>query len=209
MIPDNPNIYTIDKYNISLVSPYQFPDDKTPKTELESYEMGGIALQDPSEGLKYQPWYGYWNPTDETVYLCPNITGTPIPIFTEPDVVEFAFTFDQNMRWSAVTRHEDNTVNHRWYDTSVANYVITPYTDMKSVAITLDDKRDLQIQSGVTDIIFTYLDLTGGVHWRVQRDRFLIQYTHTDSVPPRCYITHFGMNSKQRLQWRFELRGFT
>lgn len=204
MIPDNPNLLDIGPAERHLIGPFLFPDNLSPGSPLESYEMGGIAIQDPSQGLQVQPWYGYWDPEDETVYLCPNITGTPIALFTESDVVAFGFTFDQNMRWSTITLSSEGHLKHKWYDAAVANYVTSDYPDVSSAAVSLDDKRDLQIQAGVSDIILTYVDLVGGIHWRIQRDRFLALYTHTKTVPIDYRISHFGMNERNRLQWRFE-----
>lgn len=207
MIPDNPNIITIDKNNKSLLTSFKFPNNLARITELEDYEMGGIAIQNPAQGLEVQAWYGYWNSEDKTAYLTPLSENQPTPIFTEDDVVEFSFTFDQNMRWSTATRHSDNTVWHRWYDTAVANYVTTVYSNINSVALSLDDKRDLQIQAGAPDIILTYIDMTGNIHWRIQRDRFLTEYTHVDSLNGSKYrITNFGMSNYNRLQWRIKAR---
>lgn len=214
MIPSNPNIYLITDTNRFIRTRFQYPDNISTLDELTDYEYGGIALQDPSKGLQYQAWKGYWDPVDSTAYLQPYIpeaapdpAPTPIPIFTEPNVVEFSFTFDQNMRWSAVTRAANNTVKFRWYDSAAEAYVVTPYTGMRSVKLCHDDKRDTQVALGSSDMIFTYLTTTGAVCWRIQRDRFLVQYTKAGfTASGNSYISHFGMNSLNRLQWRIGKR---
>lgn len=203
MIPSNPLIYNIDSTNKFLVAPFQYPDNISSSSELVDYEMGGLAIQDPSKGLKYQIWKGWWDATDATVYLSTDdASATPIAIFTESDVIEFTFTFDQNMRWAAATRLVGNVLHFRWYDTAAESYVTSVYTGISSVGLALDDKRDMQVQFGATDMILTYVR-ADQVCWRIQRDRFLTEYTHSGFiVPDSMRITHFGMSKINRLQWR-------
>ena len=196
MIPSNPSLYE----DIKLRAPYMYPD-RIATDELTDYEFGGIAIQDPSEGLKYQTWKGYWNSSDSTVYLEPQDTGGSTALFTEAGVVAFSFTFDQNMRWSVATLDAGGNLKYRWYDSAVENYVISTYTGVSSVKLTHDDKRSVQINLGGTDMILTYLR-AGQVRWRIQRDRFLIEYSHPTAISNSFYISHFGMNTKNRLQWR-------
>lgn len=206
MIPDNPDLIEIDDYNKHLTGAYLHPDDKTLRSPLEDYELGGVAIQDPSQGLTHQNWYGYWDAGDETVYLVPDNTEIPIPIFTQADVVEFVFSFDQNMRWTTLTRDSNDVMYHRWYDSSVESYVTTTYNDVTSMRITLDDKRAAQVQGGVTDNIITYIQ-AGTLKWRIQRDRFLVEYSYPgQSFGPVFYISNFGMNRRLRLQWRIGFR---
>lgn len=204
MIPDNPNVYLIEGHNKYLVAPLISPDNRhTPKDELTDYERGGVALQDTSKGLNYQNWVGYWKSEDSTAYIqIENSLIPPLAIFTESNVVEFCFTFDQNMRWVAATRKADKSMQLRWYDSAAASYVISTYSDIISMRLCIDDKRQMQINSGNTDVILTYLS-GNAVHWRIQRDRYLIQYTKTGLfIPLNFRISHFGMNSLNRLQWR-------
>ena len=205
MIPDNPNIYKIDDTNRMLVGPFKYPDNIVNDDELVDFELGGLALQDTSEGLEYQTWKAELN-TSGDVILTPLKTGDPVVIFTEPGVQELAFTFDQNMRWAAATRLAGNNVNFRWYDTTVGDYVITPLTGITSVRVALDDKRVMQIQSGNPDMILTYIR-DNRVRWRIQRDRFQTEYTYSGQLfSDNIRITHFGMSEKLRLQWRLAQR---
>lgn len=209
MIPSNPNIYDIDETTGKLLAPFIFPDNISTDSELEDYELGGVALQNPLQGLEVQTWKGYWNPDDSTAYLIATSTDpdNPIPIFTEPDVVEFCFTFDQNMRWAAAIRTSTNLMRFRWYDTLVAAYVTTEILGVRSVRLALDDKRTLSVQQGNADIIITTINEAGGVGWRIQRDRFELQYNYTGrTFPSRARITHFGMSQSRRLQWRIAMR---
>ena len=206
MIPSNPTIIEVDKTTRLLRAPFQEPDNRVETTELVDYEFGGLAIQDPSLGLQHQIWTGYWSVLDSTAYLVSELSPTPVAIFTQSDVIEFTFTFDQNMRWSAATRSADNTLTHRWYDSSINDYVVTTYPNISSVRLTHDDKREVQVQLGTSDMILTYIS-GGYVKWRIQRDRFLTEYTHfATPIPAGMRISHFGMNSKNRLQWRIGVR---
>lgn len=208
MIPLNPELIDITPETKYLLGRFEYPDNISSSNSLIDYEMGGIALQDTSQGLKYQAWKGYWNPTDSTAYIQPlDESAPPVSIFTEAgDVEDFSFTFDQNMRWTAVTRKSDNTVKFRWYDSVPGAYVMTSYTGINSVKLALDDHRATQVNGGSSDIILTYI-LGGNVCWRIQRDRFLTQYVHPSLVlAANAQITHFGLSNKLRLQWRIGVR---
>lgn len=201
VIPSNPSIYIITPQNQFILAPWQYPDNTSTHNELIDYEMGGIAIQDPSHGLQYQVWRGWVDGSN--VYLQPqDLSAPPTLIFIESGIEELAISFDQNMRWVAAIRKGDNSAQLRWYDSAVENYVTTPYAGLQSVRLTHDDKRDLQVTSRNSDIIFTYIR-AGAVRWRIQRDRYLIEYTKTGiPITPHSRISHFGMSTKNRLQWR-------
>lgn len=171
------------------------------KNLLEYYELGGIAIQDPSMGLQYQAWKCYYNSDSNQVRLLAGTTGVDTLLFTLAGIVEISFCFDQNMRWSVVYKLESGDVEFRWFDSSEGDYVITVYPDTYlSPKLTLDDKRPLQ--SGSSDMILTYIR-SDNLYMREQRDRFLVEYLLYEDLPAGAYIRNFGMNSVLRLQWRF------
>lgn len=201
MIPDNVLSTQV------IRSRFNFPDSVAISGMLEDYELGGVALQDPSQGLEVKPWYGYWSPVDNTAYLVPDIDAAPIAIFTEPNVIEFSFTFDQNMRWAAAYFVADGTCKFRWFDSQVAAYVTSTYTGLTALKLCLDDKRTIQVQLGASDMLFTYIrDNT--LYLRAQRDRFTIEYPLRAELPSNLRITNFGMAANWRVQWRLRYRTF-
>ena len=206
MIPDNPNIYSSATHPQTLLGAFRYPDNIISDDELVDYEFGGYALQDTSHGLEFQVWKGEWTSSTGDVILSPLTVGEPVVIFNEEEVEELAFTFDQNMRWCAAVRLSNGTVKFRWYDSEDEQYVISYLSDITSVRVTFDDKRQQQIQQGAADIIITYIR-NGRVRWRVQRDRFLQEYTYAGQIfSDNIRITHFGMSEKLRLQWRLAQR---
>lgn len=199
MIPDN---------ELSLrpmSATFQYPDGIVLGKITEDYEMGGVALQDPSQGLLVKPWYGYWDEADNTAYLRPDLIGEKIPIFTEANVFEFGFTFDQSMRWIAGTFTTDGIFRLRWYDTSVGNYVVTEYTGWTSFRLCHDDKRFVPVQIGKSDVLLTYIR-NNNLYIRNQRERYEIEHLLQADLPNNLRITNFGMNQRLRVQWRMRYR---
>lgn len=182
---------------------FLYPDNVTPRKRIEDFELGGTAIQDPSNGLEVQPWFGYWSALDNRVYLRPNITGTPIDLgIVQANVVEMSFTFDQNMRWVLALLLADDSLKFYWYDTVISGYTISTYTDIYSAKLSLDDKRAKSIQLDTSDVILTYVKNDQSLYTRVQRDRYEIEYLMTIDVPNNYRIINFGMAKNNRLQWR-------
>lgn len=190
----------------TLQAPLLFPDNIIRQSELEDYELGGSGLQDPSQGLQVQGWRGDINLLTLDCTLTPFVTGTPTVIFTEtiPAPVEFSFSFDSNMRYMSATRWADNTVKLRWYDTALPGYTITTYTGIKSMMLSLDDKREFA--GSYRDVLFTYIKTDNKLYYRQQRDRFLIERLLDGNLAANLRITQFGMGRNLRMQWRLEYR---
>lgn len=180
---------------------YLAPDHQT-KQPFVDWELGGIAIQDPSKGLTYQLWTVRWDPGTNVVTLQAARTGVAVELFTEQAVTDIALSFDQNMRWCVATRVAGG-VNLRWYDSSANAYVITEFPGASSPRLALDDKRDEQVNMGVTDIVLTFIRAQK-VYWYLQRDRFLVEHSHPTVFPAGTVIRRFGMTDKLRLQWEME-----
>lgn len=187
---------------------FLYPDSRT-GTRLEDYEMGGIALGNSSQGLQYQPWYGRWNPDTLNVELQANFSGPFIVLFSEPDVLEFSFSFDQNMRWVAATLASTGVLKFRWYDATVPGYVTTTYSNVSTMKLALDDKRAAQVSSDHSDILLTYVKLSGELYYRLQRERYLAEHLLDTDISDKLRITNFGMTDKLRVQWRFQSKSYS
>lgn len=148
-----------------------------PITKTVDYEDGGIAFNDPSQGLLYQRWRAKIV-GDDIVFDSPAVT--PVVVFTRPGITEISFTFDQNMR-PVIAFFAGGRGYLRWYDTAVGNQVVTPLAeDVITPRVTLDDKR--ATQSGISDIILAY-KRGNNLYYRQQRDRFTIEYDPTADMP--------------------------
>lgn len=185
----------------TIVGKFLYPDD-IGNDPLYDYEMGGIALQNASQGLRVQPWQCHWDPEDSNVYLTPNINGTPIQIQTHLNVLELSFAFDQNMRWVLALLVSGNILKFYWFDSDTQSYIISVYNNVRSVKLALDDKRSKSVDLDKSDVILTYIKSDGDLVTRVQRERYLIEHVQASDIPVDRRITHFGMTDEYRLQWR-------
>jgi hypothetical protein len=175
------------------------PDDLDPPDALTDYELGGRALNDPSEGLQVHVWRGYVEGNGKVYLEAPGQPSTLI--FTAAGITEMRFTFDQNMRpFIAYTQNLRPKI--RWYDTVAGENVITQLTDGdRNLRCALDDKRDMQTSQGTNDIILAYVRGTS-LYYRQQRDRYENEYLLTDAIPAPFFL-RFGMNKAGRLQFEF------
>lgn len=188
---------------------FTFPYNVVRTSLLEDYEMGGIALQDPSQGHQVQAWYARVDTATGNIYVRPVDSITETLIYNQSDVFEFAFAFDQNMRWLVICTLNTGETRLRWYNPTIPGYATVVFTGINSCRMTLDDSRELQIQQGSTDVILTYLRTADNkLCFRAQRERFLVEHELTTSASNQR-ITNFGMNRVLRMQWRLAARTFS
>jgi len=178
----------------TLQAPFLFPDD-LPVSPLQDYELGGIALNDPSEGLQVQSWTAFVDGDDIMIQPADN---PPEVLFTAAGTTEVALAFDQNMR-PAVGFTQNGVPKLRWFDTLQGQQVIDEYPDVDNIRLGLDDKRPTQEQTN--DIIMAYTR-DGGLYFRAQRDRFGVEYPLTTSLPSGRLL-RIGINEVNRFQFQF------
>ena len=175
---------------------FMLPNDRQTDPFVD-YEYGGIAFNDPSEGLLYQVWTCYVN---GIVVMCGPINGTHVELFVKPGLEEIALSFDQNMR-PVVAYIASGERYLRWYD-SVASADVT--SDLgpghRNCRLTLDDRRPEM--SSLSDVVFAYIR-DGAVYYRLQRDRYLVEYMVRDGIDSHVKLRNIGITDKWRLQ--FEL----
>ena len=169
------------------------------RPDLTAYHLGGIGIQDPSQGLEVQVWVaqGYANRVD---VFPENDPAAAVTFVSGATRVEFvALAFDQNMR--PVIAYTDAGVTKLfWYDSSAADYVTTEYPTAQSPFCVMDDTRPSATLTGRNDVLFFYID--GGLKYRQQRDRYQTEYTLSAVSSGR--IARAGMTDALRLQIEFE-----
>lgn len=178
------------------------PNNRAAK-RYEDWEMGGIAIQDPSQGLRVQEWRALWNEETGDVALTAPNQPVPVVIYNEPNLEWLTLAFDQNMRWLSACTLENGQSRLRWYNPLIQDYeVLTLPSGIVTPFLVMDDNRAGPLTLGDSDVILTYL--RGGSLWvRVQRERFTVERLIEANVAANR-IWHFGMNDGWRLQW--ELR---
>lgn len=177
-------------------------------SQLVSRELGGVALQDPSQGLEVKVWTARLTVHEDP--LTPNFVELfaddvpPIIPLTGLGITEVSLAFDQNMRY-ALAYVQAGVAKLFWYDTAVEGYVTDEFPGAISPRITLDDHRDMELAA--SDIILAYIQ-DGNLYFRAQRDRFTQAYlllADLNDIAISPTIEHVCMNRLGRLQ--FKIRG--
>jgi hypothetical protein len=177
-----------------MAAPFLVPDDSLRLNDLlKDYELGGIALNDPSEGLQYQVWDAYYNGTEIRIHSADGYDGL---LVTSSTVTEVALSFDQNMR-PVVAYVDDGQTKLLWYDSETAEQITTVIANAKSPMLGLDTKR--KEFTDISDVILVYLKGLQ-VCCRVQRDRFTIEYVAGTVETSNARILGVGMNKGNRFQ---------
>lgn len=172
-----------------------FPDIEVRPHFMLDKELGGIGINDPSEGINTHVWEAY---LDDEGFIALRLGDTPVQWWSAPTARELTFTFDQNMNpvvaWMAA-----DVLYYRWYDTLAAAYTLSTLTGCHSPFLTHDDKRPESVQIGSTDILLFYIK-GSTLCYRVQRDRYLVERVLATFIGPRLWIRRCGMNEQFRMQ---------
>lgn len=168
------------------------------------YEDGGIAIQDPSEGLLYQRWRArLFNAGKDDAFVMLDAREVPEFVWlTVPRMTEISFSFDANMQ-PAVVYVADGRAYLNWYDSAIPGYTTTALaTDAITPRVSLDDKRWLASNGyQLSDVILAYVR-GGNLYYRQQRDRYTIERLLKTGVTPLIKI---GLSRGLRLQFMHEV----
>lgn len=177
-----------------IAGPFLHPA-KGPLDLLVDYEMGGVALNDASQGSNVKVWTVGYSGAD-VIVSAPDTA--PSVLFTRPGITELGLAFDQLMRpFVAFTDGGGSTF---WYYNSLTStQEFFPYLPAGSVHLrcSLDDKRPLG--NPTSDIIVSYLR-DGNLYYRVQRDRYLDEVLYAEDAG--SFLICMGMTKTNRMQWR-------
>lgn len=161
---------------------------------LVDTEMGGVGLNNPSQGSQVQMWDIKYVGND-VIVSAPNTADTVLFIYA--GITELSLAFDQNMN-PFVAFTDAIGSRYWWYDSVAGGYVFSAYlpSTVKNLRCTLDDKRS-QI-TGSDDIILAYMNGTS-LCYRQQRDRFATEYVLKTNAGSALFAV--GMNVNYRLQF--------
>jgi hypothetical protein len=194
MIPED-RLSTVVAY-----APFYPPDDVDPPDELWDTELGGVALNDSSQGLRVKVWTLRADGNTGNIYISAFDVFETL-LFSAPGVQEVSLAFDQNMR-PFVAFVQDGQARYRWYDTLLgANRISDLNVLDRNPRCCMDDKRDLQTASGNNDIVLAYMR-ENALYFRQQRERFETEHLLKTDVNGR--LLRVGMNTGKRLQFMFE-----
>jgi len=191
--------------SLYLTGHFLSPDDLD-NYPLLDFELGGVGLNDASEGQRYQVWTcRYFPATGDFVVEAPNTP--PTIVHNAMGVTELSFTFDNNMQ-VFIAYVQSGQAKFYWWDTNIAGFTVS---NLPAGSLTpkccLDDKRETQTTAN--DIILCYVD-GGALYERKQRERYQTAHLLEDPFLHPVYglpavIKRVGMNVKNRLQWVCDL----
>lgn len=182
---------------------FQPPEDRpVGQYPIVAYELGGIALNDSSQGLQYQVWvFEIMNFVPQIggdgVSVRPEVGGASTVFYSGSGITEISGAFDANMNPTLIFV-ENGLSKLRWYDSSISNYALTDLPGALSPRLTLDDKREAAGSS--RDILLFYLKADGALYHRIQRDRYGVEYLLAPADPRRVAIGRAGMTEDWRMQ---------
>lgn len=172
------------------------PDSIYRRNKLIDYELGGIALQDPTSGLEYQEWTLELVGNDVTIYPSSS-PGSSQVLFTATGINQVSLAFDQNMR-PVVAYVAHGQAKLWWYDTVPQQVVTTTLDpDVRSPVVSLDDKR--QSAFSRSDVLLFYCR-GPQLMYRQQRDRYNTERLLKSFPGNQISIRRAGMSTRWRMQ---------
>lgn len=185
----------------TIISAYLFPDNLV-STDLEDWELGGIGLSDPSQGLEYQAWHltvlGEGALT--TVWL--DAPTTPlVQQFALPNITWARLAFDQNMH-PVISYMAQGGPGFWWWDPTIPGNTFTtlPSTILRP-CVTMDDKRDTQTLLGNNDVVMAYIN-NNNLCFRLQRERYATEHVwlvNINLLVSNPFVNKIGMTTGLRL----------
>jgi hypothetical protein len=165
---------------------------------LVAYHIGGVAVNDPSQGLLYQTWQGTYDGTYVNVQGLTNL-NTYAAVGPLANIQWFDFAFDNAMRPYVV--YVDVALNSwlYYYNTSTSSFATISLNCDPWPFCFMDDTR--ATQSSACDVIAAYTR-AGDLYFLAQRDAFGIEY-NLGAIPAGKPLVQTGMNNVNRVQFEF------
>lgn len=165
-------------------------------TAQHDYESGGIALNNPSEGLSVQVWEAWINGDNEIWIGAPSFTASKV--IDDANISEVSLTFDQNMN-PCVAYVADGISKLWWLDSQTNQMTTTIFEGAITPRVSLDDKREIATRGGWNDIVFAYIK-DGNLCVRNQRERYGVEHILQQDIASSG-ITKIGMSVINRFQF--------
>lgn len=186
-----------------IYTPY-IPPDGSPVTSLTDVTLGGIGIQDPSQGLEVQTWSLQVVPNglNGDFYIsAPNTSATYM--FSRINATWGRLAFDQNM-FPFIAYIDTYGAGYYWYNPVISGFqFVVMASDVTNPCCTMDDKRPISTRVGSNDIILTYVR-NNSLYYRQQRDRYATEYllyNNINNIIPNPTVWKVGMNTGMRLQF--------
>ena len=156
---------------------------------LMDKELGGVAINDGSQGLNNWVWTVNVEPDGAVKLWREGEAATTVLVQT--DIADIALAFDQNMQpvlaWESIT----GELFLYWFNPVIQSFVTDSFGLGRNPRLAMDDKRIRSL--GTSDVIFAYIS-EGKLCYRMQRDRFVAEYiVATDITDSRLKLQRIGL----------------
>lgn len=156
---------------------------------LTDRELGGVAINDGSQGLNNWVWTVNVEPDGAVKLWREGEVATTVLVQT--DIADIALAFDQNMQpvlaWESIT----GELFLYWFNPVIQSFVTDSFGLGRNPRLAMDDKRIRSL--GTSDVIFAYIS-EGKLCYRMQRDRFVAEYiVATDITDSRLKLQRIGL----------------
>src|SRR5690554_5367368 len=173
-----------------------------PEDKLQDWELGGVALNDPSQGLMVKVWHAFATHDHDTGVVTVWVEAPGVPataLFSGVGITEIALAFDQNMN-PFVAYHQGDDAKIYWYDPTIPGMTHTTLpSGIRTMRCTMDERRSAFVAD--SDIVLSYIR-AGNLCVRYQRDRYQTEYVLRAGVGANCQLVSMARNRGNRLQWR-------
>lgn len=189
------------------ISPLLSPDN-IETGPLEDYELGGIGLSDPTQGLQYQNWHLVVAGSGSGTAIYLDSPNTPNTLqFSSSNISWARLAFDPNMH-PVISFVDISGPAIWWWDPLIPGTTILRLPSSAGVpACTMDDKRAISLRLGSSDVIVSYIHNNNLVYLQ-ERDRYANEYvlfTNVNTIISNPFVNKIGMGSGNRLM--FDIRG--
>lgn len=186
-IPDN-------RLSTTVVDAEFLAPDILTRSRLLDYERGGVALDDPSQGLNVRNWTAG---IDGDNLYCEDDANNRTTLLVRPGTTSISLAFDQNMR-ATLAYVQSGVAKLWWYDAAIAGRSDTSFPGARFPRLCMDDKRSTQ--SLANDVIFAYVR-DGNLYYRQQRDRYNTERLLMAGVAGT--FRNMGLHRGNRLRFEF------
>lgn len=173
------------------------PHDSDRIDPLVAQDMGPIAVNDVTQGLRARLWTATCDGSSVT------LDGHGA-LFSDTAITQISLTFDQAGK-PFVAYAAGGMVKIWWFDPIAGDNVTTEIATGDQPFAHLDERRPELVS--ISDVIIVYRS-AGALRYRKQRDRFLVEHSTPISSASQLSIQAFGMSTGGRLQVKYSAKGF-
>ena len=170
------------------------PRDKKKINATTSSDNGPIAINNTSRGLMAKIWTASYNNVTGLITLQ---DGTKL--FTDVNLKELSLTFNQNGD-PFIAFRSGTRIKIWWFDPLLSNYTIKDITSGDQPFCYLDERRP---EFSANSDVFIIYRRAGEIFYRLQRDRFDVEYSTGIVGGTDIVIECFGMAKNNRLQIKY------